>query len=108
KDFPGPDHRFSADLTEFSILVNAIRTVEKGLGDSCIGPTCSEVNGRRDFRLSCVAADFLKAGHVLTADDLVFGRPGTGVPPAQRHLLVGRTLKSNMEAGTVIQVANLE
>lgn len=108
KNLPGPDHRFSAELAEFQSLVAEIRTIEKCLGDSRVEPTPSEGQSRRNFRLSCAAACSRPAGYVLTKQDLVYRRPGTGVPPAYSHVLIGRTLKRAVEAGKVIELGDLE
>jgi N-acetylneuraminate synthase/N,N'-diacetyllegionaminate synthase len=102
KTLPGPDHRFSADPPEFAALVVAVRKMEQSLGEPTFGPTASEAQGRLAYRVSCVAARALPAGHVLTDDDLAFRRPGTGVPPAQAHWLIARALKHAVEAGRAI------
>ncbi len=99
---PGPDHRFSADPTAFRHLVAAVREMEACLGTPRVGPTAAEESGRRDFRLSCVAAHDLPAGHRLTVEDIAFCRPGTGVPPAKYELLTGRRLVQPVGAGDVI------
>jgi N-acetylneuraminate synthase/N,N'-diacetyllegionaminate synthase len=100
---PGPDHRFSATPEEFRALVGAVRTLERNLGDSPVGPTPSEAEGRKGFRLSCVAVRDLSAGHRLTDADLAFRRPGTGLPPAAAAWVVGRTLGRAVRAGQVFQ-----
>jgi len=89
---PGPDHRMSADPAELRALVDGVRALERSLGDSRIGPTAREAAGRAEYRLSCVAARALPAGHVLAEGDVAFRRPGHGVAPAQVGLLVGRRL----------------
>ncbi|HVO47226.1 MAG TPA: N-acetylneuraminate synthase family protein [Steroidobacteraceae bacterium] len=99
RSLPGPDHRFSSDPGEFRQLVDAIRTLEASLGDSVVGPTPSEAAGRRDFRLSCVAARDLPAEHILRAEDIAFRRPGMGLPPKAVHWLVGRRLPRPVSAG---------
>lgn len=99
KNLPGPDHRFSSDPEELRELVEAIRTVETNLGDAVLGPAPSEEVGRADYRLSCVAACDLPAGHVLDAGDIAFRRPGTGIPPRDRDRLVGRVLVGAVESG---------
>lgn len=108
KNLPGPDHHFSADLAEFRALVAAVRTTEKCLGDSQVSPVSSERQGRRNFRLSCVTAHSLPAGHVLIESNIVFRRPGTGVPPAYSYLLLGRTLRHALEANRVIELSDLK
>jgi N-acetylneuraminate synthase/N,N'-diacetyllegionaminate synthase len=99
RDLPGPDQAFSADPDEFRGLVQTVRTAEAQLGQSTIRPAASEAAGRRDFRLSCVAERDLPAGNELSAADLTLGRPGNGLAPRDRGLLVGRTLRRRVCAG---------
>ena len=108
KTLPGPDQRFSSDPAEFKSLVEAVRSIEAMQGQPAIRPTASETRGRRDFRLSCVAADALPSGHALTEADIAFRRPGSGVPPAQAYLLLGRRLNHALARGAVITLNNLE
>jgi N-acetylneuraminate synthase/N,N'-diacetyllegionaminate synthase len=102
RNLPGPDHRFSSDPSEFAALVRDVRNLEASLGVSVIGPTPSEMGGRHDFRLSCVAGYDLPADHLLKASDIVFRRPGTGLPPRALDSLVGRRLQHGIAAGTMI------
>ncbi len=101
KKLPGPDHYFSADPEELTALVSNIRILEKNIGTSAIGPTKSEELGRRDFRLSCVAAKELKTGHVLKDSDVIFCRPGAGLPPKAIEWIVGRKLSGDVLRGHV-------
>ena len=107
KDLPGPDHRFSADPSEFKALVNAVRTAEKIIGRSAIGPTSSESESRRSFRLSCVAARDLPEGKRLSEADIAFRRPGTGWPPGSCELLAGRRLARSVPRGHIFQKGDL-
>ncbi|MCH8979604.1 MAG: N-acetylneuraminate synthase family protein [Armatimonadetes bacterium] len=102
KGLPGPDHRFSADADEFRELVEAIRAVESCLGEECVKPTLGEMRGRQDFRLSCVAACDLPAGHLLTSCDITFCRPGTGLPPKAIDRLIGQRLGHAVASGQVL------
>ena len=104
KTLPGPDHRFSSDPAEFQALVRAVRLVEQSLGNPAITPSPSEMAGRRDFRLSCVAARNLPAGHVLIPADIMFRRPGTGVVPGDVAALLGRPLARMVRAGHVFHL----
>lgn len=104
KNLPGPDHRLSADPEEMKKLVESIRTIEQNLGKSEIGPTDSEMANRRDCRLSCAAAKNLKTGHKLDEDDIAIYRPGTGIPPKSRDLLIGRVLKCDIKKGHIFQL----
>jgi N,N'-diacetyllegionaminate synthase len=108
RNLPGPDHRFSADPERLRALVDAVRTMEVSLGSAEIAPAPSEMRGRSDFRLSCVAAADLHAGHELTTADVEFRRPGTGVPPGEIGKLIGRRLGRDVVSGEVLIVDTLE
>jgi len=101
KNLPGPDHRFSADPEEFRSLVESVRALEKSLGSSEINPAASEQLGRRDYRLSCVAARELPAGHRLGSSDIAFRRPGFGFPPKELDALITRQLVRKIPRGQV-------
>jgi N,N'-diacetyllegionaminate synthase len=107
RDLPGPDHWFSSDPQEFKALVESVRTVETMLGDPAVGPAPEEAVAREEYRLSCVAARNLAAGHTLTAGDVVFRRPGRGIPPADAHLLSGRVTARPIPAGHAIREEDL-
>ena len=98
----GPDHSFSLDPSEFKELVKAVRCVERELGCGPIGPTVAEEVGRRNFRLSCVAAHDLACGQLLTRTDIAFMRPGIGFPPKHASWFIGQRLKYKVNKGEVL------
>jgi N-acetylneuraminate synthase/N,N'-diacetyllegionaminate synthase len=104
KSLPGPDHRFSADPDEFRALVKAVRKLEKNLGAAKLEPAASEELGRREFRLSCVAARELPAGHRLQSSDIVLRRPGSGFLPKEAGRLVDCILSRPIRAGHIFSV----
>jgi N,N'-diacetyllegionaminate synthase len=107
RDLPGPDHYFSSDATEFGYLVRAVREVEVMLGSGRTYLKESERFGRENFRISCVAANDLMVGHVLSEHDIAFQRPGSGIKPAQAHLLLGRRLKNSKVTSEIIDLEDL-
>jgi sialic acid synthase SpsE len=108
RNLPGPDHWFSSDPGEFRQLVATVRTLEQNLGESRIGPAASELRGRREYRLSCAARRPLEKGDVLEGKDVMFRRPGTGIPPAQMEYLLGRRLARDVGEGQLLALADLE
>jgi N-acetylneuraminate synthase/N,N'-diacetyllegionaminate synthase len=107
RSLPGPDHQFSSDPIEFGCLIRAVRDVEKCLGTSRLGFTAKELESRRDFRLSCVAARDLACGYTIREEDVVFRRPGTGLPPGCLPILAGRCLRRDVAMGEVIQWSDI-
>jgi len=99
KNLPGPDHWFSMDALELRQLVASIRAAEKMLGSSAVGPSPSELLGRRDFRLSCVAARDIGIGESIRPSDITFQRPGDGIAPIHEGLLVGLKVSREIKKG---------
>ena len=99
KDLAGPDHWFSMDPNELSVFSRSIREAEKMLGTTVVAPTTSETLARRDFRLSCVASRDLSEGDLIELSDVVFHRPGDGIPPSQADFLYGLRLTRSIQYG---------
>jgi N-acetylneuraminate synthase/N,N'-diacetyllegionaminate synthase len=108
KNLPGPDHRFSADPAEFRRMVESVRTMEKSLGNAELKPAASEEQGRRDYRLSCVAVRELPAGHQLATADIAFRRPGFGFPPKDLDTLIARELVRKVPPGHVFTAEDFD
>ena len=107
RTLPGPDHAMSSDPAHFRLFVDAVRDMEKCLGDVSLDCSTAEAHARVNYRLSCVAARSLAAGHVLREGDWLYGRPGTGVPPAKADTLIGRCLRVDLSKGDVISLEEL-
>jgi N,N'-diacetyllegionaminate synthase len=108
RTLPGPDHRFSADPAEFKTMVEGVRIAEQALGSARLGPTASEEKSRAGWRLSCVTAQALGAGHCLERHDIAFNRPGSGLPPKGVDWLVGRRIKHAVPKGHVLAPEDLQ
>ena len=102
RSLPGPDHAASLEPKELKQMVAAIRNVESALGDGIKKPALCELPNIPVARKSVVAARALSAGQKLAAADLDIKRPGTGLSPKLLTVLVGRTLRTNVEPDEVI------
>ena len=108
RGLPGPDHRASLEPGELAELVESVRQVESALGDGVKRPAASERANVAVVRRSLHAVRPLPAGHVLAAADLIALRPGTGLSPALRDRLVGRTLWVAVERGEMLIERHLD
>ena len=104
RNLPGPDQHLSADPGELNQIVSGIRFLEEALGDAQIELSDKEIDARRQHRLSCVARSDLNASAVLEEDQISFMRPGDGLCPSERHLLVGRQLVHPVRRGHVFRL----
>jgi len=102
RSLPGPDHRASLEPGELHAMVRGIRTVEVALGDGRKVPAASEAATANVARKSVVAARDIAAGSEIGREDLIAKRPGTGLPPAARDLIVGRRALQPIPAGTLL------
>ena len=101
-ELPGPDHRASLEPAEFTQMVQAVRSCERMIGNGLKQPQAAEANTRQVARRSLRAARFIKAGHVITKEDLVCSRPAEGMSPMLYRQLLGRTSHRNYEIGEAI------
>lgn len=102
RSLPGPDHKASLEPAELKQMVGAIRNVESALGNGIKVPAPCELPNLMVARKSVVASHVLPIGHQLRAEDLAIKRPGTGVSPKFLPVLIGRTLRINLEEDDVL------
>lgn len=107
RKLPGPDHSASLEPVELSKMVQEVRRLESAMGDGIKRPMPSELNTREVARKSIVVKRDLPAGHVLTLEDLVIKRPGTGMPPGLLHGIPGRVLRIALTEDSVLRREHL-
>lgn len=89
KKMHGPDHKASLEPYELKQMVEAIRNVNKSLGDGIKVPTNEELKNMEVVRKSIVAKKMIKKGEILTEDNLTVKRPGTGINPMEWLNIIG-------------------
>jgi len=102
KTLPGNDHYHAMDCSDLSKAVDNLNLLEVigGLVHKTV--LDCELTPRREARRSLVLNRSLKAGDVLKLEDLITKRPGTGIKPDQIDIIVGRTIKEDLEEDTVL------
>lgn len=95
----GVDSAFSLEPEEMSMLVVETDRAWQALGRVVYGPTEAEQRSTV-FRRSIYVAHDLKAGDVLTRENLRCIRPGMGLPPKYFDILLGRQVKQDVKKGT--------
>ena len=94
KNMEGWDHKVSATKAELSAIVTGAKRINDALGSFRIKATESD-DKKVEFRRSIVLTRDYKAGEVITADDIDYKRPGTGIKPDMTSFIVG--LKVNKD-----------
>lgn len=108
KQADGPDHMLSADPGEMKWLVEAVRRFEVMRGSGVKRPADSERTTRLNNRKSVVLTRAVKSGERLARADLAVKRPGTGIGPRYFEQVIGRAVRSNMEADAILTWDDLQ
>lgn len=99
----GPDAAFSMNKEEFRQMVQSIREVEKALGK--ISYELSEkVRKNRKFARSLFVTKDMKAGDMITEENVRSIRPGDGLSPKFLPEILGRVVVCDIKAGTPFQI----
>ena len=104
----GMDNGMAIEPNEMALLVSSCRNVHKALGSKERTVLPIEQQQRLKMRRSIVAARDLRAGTVLSAGDLGAKRPGTGIEPAMMNCLIGKTVKRDIAADTLVSTNDIE
>ncbi|TBL67787.1 pseudaminic acid synthase [Paenibacillus thalictri] len=94
----GVDSTFSLEPHEMSQLVIETERVWKSLGEISYGPTDTEKSSLK-YRRSLYISEDLKAGDVLTMDNIRAIRPGYGMPTKYLEIILGKKIKVDVEKG---------
>jgi N-acetylneuraminate synthase/N,N'-diacetyllegionaminate synthase len=97
RNMEGPDHKASLEPNELKQMINAIRNIEKALGDGIKKPSLSETKNINIARKSIFIAKDLSANHIITEDDLIMMRPGDGISPMEIKSIIGKSIVSDVK-----------
>ncbi|MGL5229100.1 MAG: N-acetylneuraminate synthase [Bacteroidales bacterium] len=89
RNMEGPDHIASLEPQELKAMVQAIRHIEKALGDGDKKPMPSETKNKAIARKSIVAKRPISENEILTEENLTVKRPGDGISPMRWEEVVG-------------------
>jgi|CXWL01.1.fsa_nt_gi N-acetylneuraminate synthase len=94
----GVDSAFSLEPEELRMLVVETERAWQSLGKVTYGPSEAEKKSLMFRRSIYIGAD-LKAGDVLTPENLRCVRPGKGLPPKYYEMLLGRRVNQDVKKG---------
>jgi len=97
----GVDSAFSMEPAEMKQLVEETKRAWQSLGEVFVGPTEAEKSSIT-FRRSLYIVRDLKAGDILTKENVRAIRPGLGLPPKHLNQVLGKKIKSGVKMGTAL------
>ena len=98
KNIGGADAHFSLDEKEFKAMVTAVRTAEKMLGKVTYEMDEKKAKSREFSRSLFVVKD-IKAGEIITKENVRSIRPGYGLHPKYYKEIIGKIAKVNITKG---------
>lgn len=107
KQMLGPDHKASLDPLELKAMVNAIRNIEKALGDGVKKVSNSERKNITAARKSIHTFRKITKGQKITLEDLIMKRPGTGISPMEVDSVVGKIADKDLGIDEIIKWRDL-
>ena len=98
----GPDDSFSLEPEELQQLCNGSRAAWSALGNIDYGLKSSE-NGNIQFRRSLYFVTEKKCGDIIEEADIKSVRPGYGISPKYKQLVIGSKLLKDVKFGTPVK-----
>lgn len=102
KEMFGWDHKVSANYEEMETIVRESRNIQLALGSFRKKVSKAELEKRKAFRRSIVAARKIPKGKVIEREDLDLKRPGTGIEPESINLIIGRKAKREINYDEIL------
>jgi len=107
RNLGGPDAKFSLEPGEFKNLVSQVRNVEKALGEINYELTDKASDNRMFARSLFVVAD-VKAGEILSEENVRSIRPGYGMAPKYLDRVLGKKAAQELKRGTPLKAEQIE
>lgn len=104
----GMDNQMAMEPDDLKLLVRECKNVSIALGSKERMVSRAESDQRRNMRRSLVYTRDLKAGAILTENDIDAKRPGTGFPPDKKAFFIGKKLVRSVEGDTLLEGDDLD
>lgn len=102
----GPDASFSMNEEEFTTMVKAVREAESAIGKVDYTLTEKQKKGK-DFSRSLYVIKDIKAGEVITEENVRSIRPGFGLHPKYLREIIGKRVNSDLLCGDPIGLKSI-
>lgn len=99
----GPDASFSMNEQEFTEMVKAVRDAESAIGKVDYNLTEKQLKSR-EFSRSLYVANDIKAGEIITVDNVRSVRPGFGLHPRYFEEILGKKVQKDLTKGTSFKI----
>jgi len=99
RNIGGPDSSFSMNPKEFTLMINNVRDLEKGLGVSTLELSEKSKLNKNGARSLYIVSN-IEQGNLFTSENVRSIRPGFGLPPKFLKEIIGKKSLKTIEKGT--------
>jgi N-acetylneuraminate synthase len=103
KTLPGNDHYHAMDKDDLKLFKKNLDRTFKLLGSFDVSSIPEENISKENARRSLVSMRPIKAGKIITREDLTFKRPASGISPKFIDDVIGKEANIDIEADTPLQ-----
>lgn len=100
----GADASFSMDEKEFTEMVKSVRETERAIGLVDYSLTEKQIKGK-EFSKSLYVVEDVKAGDIISEQNIRSIRPGFGLHPKYLTSVLGKKARINLEKGTPFKLS---
>ncbi len=106
----GSDAKNSTEPEEFKHMVDNIRAAELAMNFKIDKDEKVKDLGNMKFvfEKSIVSTKILSAGHIISSEDIAYKKPGDGIPAKEFKNIIGRIVKSTIQANVKIEYSQLQ
>lgn len=101
------DSKFSMSMLDFAKMIEDVRAAKRIVGQIHYGPTPGEI-GNQKFRRSLFAVKDIKAGEVISSENVRSIRPSTGLQPKYYAAIIGKHARQDIPYGTPLKLDMFE
>ncbi len=102
KTLPGNDHYHAGDPEDFKKAISNFKWIDTVMGSSEKTVLPCEIIPRREARRSLVLTRDMHAGDIIKKEDIMAKRPGIGISPVYADLVIGRSIRNNLDEDTIL------
>lgn len=106
----GSDAKNSTEPEEFKHMVDNIRAAELAMNFKIDKDEKVKELGNMKFvfEKSIVSTKVLSVGHIISSEDIAYKKPGDGIPAKEFKNIIGRIVKSTIQANEKIEYSQLQ
>ena len=103
KNLTGNDHYHSADPLDFKKFVENINLLKVVSGSNIKKCITTEEKSRLNARRSIVSKRDINEGQIITEDDIICKRPGTGLSSIEFYNVIGKKLSKSIKEDQILE-----